>query len=71
MGTTPEAAKRRYAKLSKAERRRLMEPAIRAGAAALEARKLAAALERINAAGGLAAAVGRVKAAGYDLELAS
>jgi hypothetical protein len=71
MSTTPEAAKRRMRKLSKDERRRLMEPALRAGAARVKARKLAEAIEKINAAGGFRKAVEQVRAAGYELEAAS
>jgi hypothetical protein len=58
MATTPEAAKRRWKKLPKAERRRLMQPAIDASKA-----------QRLNRL--LSEAIERVKAAGYQVEKAS
>lgn len=71
MPTTPEAARARWARLSKAERRRKMEPALKAALESIEARKLAKAIDRINASGGMTKAIARVKAAGYQLEAAS
>ena len=51
MPTTPEAAKRRWAGWTKAERRKHMEPAIKAGLEAVYARKVAAARAIVEAAG--------------------
>lgn len=63
--------KRRWKDVSEADRKRHMEPAHKAYRASVEARKLAEAIERINAAGGFRKALAHVKAAGYQLQEAS
>jgi hypothetical protein len=51
MATTPEAAKRRWKRVPKEERRRLLAPATQGWIKRTEERKLAKAIERVKAAG--------------------